>query len=133
MGDKTGIELGYATIALSIRQPWAWLIVNGWKPVENRTWWTGRRGKFSVHAGKKFDREGYEWVRETFPNIPIPEAFERGGIVGEATIAGCVTTMENEWFFGPYGFVLQDAAPVPFRPCRGALGFFRIKDEGSLL
>jgi len=23
--------------ALSIRQPWAWLIVHGWKDIENRT------------------------------------------------------------------------------------------------
>lgn len=30
---------------LSIRQPWAWLIVNGYKDIENRTWPTHFRGK----------------------------------------------------------------------------------------
>jgi len=25
-------------LALSVRQPWAWLIVNGWKNIENREW-----------------------------------------------------------------------------------------------
>jgi len=29
---------------LSIRQPWAWLIIHGGKDVENRTWWTDYPG-----------------------------------------------------------------------------------------
>ncbi|MEI3544750.1 MAG: ASCH domain-containing protein [Alphaproteobacteria bacterium] len=40
---------------LSIRQPWAWLIVNGYKDIENRTWPTHFRGKVLIHAGKKWD------------------------------------------------------------------------------
>ena len=39
--------------ALSIRQPWAWLIVNGYKDIENRTWSTDFRGRVYVHAGRK--------------------------------------------------------------------------------
>jgi hypothetical protein len=31
--------------ALSVRQPWAWLIVNGYKDVENRSWTTHYRGR----------------------------------------------------------------------------------------
>ncbi|WP_229215634.1 ASCH domain-containing protein [Duganella sp. CY15W] len=38
--------------ALSIRQPWAWLIVNGYKDIENRSWSTNVRGKVLVHASK---------------------------------------------------------------------------------
>mgnify|MGYP003365171071 CR=1 FL=1 len=30
----------------------------------------------------------------------------------------------SQWFCGPYGFVLRHARPLPFRPCRGKLGFF---------
>ena len=37
--------------ALSVHQPWAWLIVNGIKIVENRSWSTEFRGRFLVHAG----------------------------------------------------------------------------------
>ena len=37
-------------IALSIRNPWAWAIVSGLKPVENRSWVTHFRGRFAVHA-----------------------------------------------------------------------------------
>jgi hypothetical protein len=32
--------------------------------------------------------------------------------------------MESKWFFGRYGFVFRNARLVPFRPCRGQLGFF---------
>jgi hypothetical protein len=38
--------------ALSIRQPWAWLIVNGYKDIENRSWATKFRGPVLIHAAK---------------------------------------------------------------------------------
>jgi hypothetical protein len=114
--------------ALSIQQPWAWLIVHGYKPVENRTWDTAVRGQIAVHAGKKFDAEGYAWVRETFPEIPMPapEAFDRGGIVGAVTLVDVVQQMEDRFFFGPFGFKLAGAFPTQFAPFRGALGFFDV-------
>lgn len=116
-------------IALSIQQPWAWLIVNGHKDVENRTWSTHRRGEFLIHAGKRFDREGYEWVRSSFPEIPMPPrlAFETGGIVGRARLLDCVYDHPSRWFFGPFGFVVVDAEPLPFEACRGRLGFFEVE------
>ncbi|WP_206002040.1 ASCH domain-containing protein [Paraburkholderia aromaticivorans] len=39
--------------ALSIRQPWAWLIVKGHKDIENRTWSTRFRGRVLIHAGAR--------------------------------------------------------------------------------
>ncbi|WP_020673845.1 ASCH domain-containing protein [Amycolatopsis nigrescens] len=42
--------------ALSIRQPWAALILAGHKPVENRTWATGYRGRLIVHTGRQIDQ-----------------------------------------------------------------------------
>lgn len=112
-------------LALSIQQPWAWLIVNGYKPVENRTWPTKVRGWIGIHAGKKIDAEGYQLVRENFPQIELPTSFEVGGIVGRARITGCVEDHDSPWFFGPYGFTMEGAEPLPFRECRGRLGFFR--------
>ncbi len=35
---------------LSLRQPWAWLIVNGYKDIENRSWRTNHRGPLLIHA-----------------------------------------------------------------------------------
>jgi hypothetical protein len=41
--------------ALSIRPPWAQLILGGWKPCENRTWTTDYRGPVIIHAGQRYD------------------------------------------------------------------------------
>jgi hypothetical protein len=112
--------------ALSVQQPWAWLIVNGYKPVENRDWPTNVRGEIAIHAGKTFDTDGYLWVRATSPEIPLPrvEQFEKGGIVGRAVLADCVSHLDSLWFFGRYGFVFTNPRPMPLVPCRGMLGFF---------
>jgi hypothetical protein len=123
-------------IALSIRQPWAWLITRGDKPIENRKWKTGFRGVFLVHAGKSFDWDGYAWVSIHFPGIPMPPAkgFQFGGIVGHARLVDCLEAGSPEadrspWFSGPFGFLLADATPLPFTPWPGKLGFFRIPLE----
>ena len=123
--------------ALSIRQPWAWLIVHGWKDIENRDWYTPMRRGFLVHAAKGMTRGEYEAARDFVIydlcdrydlgadfRFPDEHELERGGIVGEATIVDCVEASDSPWFFGRYGFVLRDAKPLPFQPCRGALGFF---------
>ena len=114
--------------ALSIKQPWAWCIVTGRKPVENRNWPTRYRGQFLVHAGKSFDRAGFDWLKSEglIPSEMKPADFQRGGIVGGATIIDCVEEMCSSWFFGPYGFQLTDAHELPFIPVRGQLGFFSV-------
>ena len=116
---------GRTGLCLSIQQPWAWLIVTGHKPVENRTWPTRVRGWIGIHAGKKLDAEGLRWIRQNFPQIELPPVFDMGGIVGRARLIDCVADHESPWFFGPYGFVFDRAEPLPFRACRGKLGFFR--------
>lgn len=44
---------------LSIRQPWAWLIVNGHKDVENRTWDSYYRGPLLIHASSAKNGDEY--------------------------------------------------------------------------
>jgi len=118
------------TKALSIRQPWAWLIVNGLKDIENRSWPTNFRGRIYVHAGKGMTREEYEAAYDTAVDanigieLPPFEKLERGGIVGAVDIVDCVNNSESPWFFGPMGFVLKNPKVLPFMPCKGALGFF---------
>jgi hypothetical protein len=114
--------------ALSIQQPWSWLIVHGLKDIENREWSTARRGRILIHAGKRFDRDGSLYIHRAFPDILLPDiaALALGGIVGQCTLVDCVTASESRWFVGPFGFVLQDAVPLPFRPCPGRLGFFEV-------
>lgn len=117
--------------ALSIQQPWAWLIVSGFKDIENREWFTKVRGEILIHAGKKFDKAGYQYVKSQFPHIPLPEPekFQRGGLVGKCTISDCVAAHRSPWFFGSYGFVLENQAPIDFKPYKGQLGFFDVKEE----
>jgi len=113
--------------ALSIRQPWAWAILHG-KPVENRTWPTSYTGPIFIHAGKKFDRDGYYWLlghRDLLTSdLPAIEKFAMGGIVGKANIIDCVDYHPSPFFFGPWGFVLDGAEPIGLIPCPGRLGLF---------
>lgn len=120
--------------ALSIRQPYAWLIVNGIKDIENRTWSTPRRGLVAVHAGvKKMTRDDWAWLREVCEDYEVPAPAEAdiryGGIVGVMDIADVVTDDESEWFEGPYGFVIARFLALPFMPCTGRLGFFNVDLE----
>lgn len=112
---------------LSIRHPWAWLIVNGHKTIENRTWRTSIRGDILIHAGKALDPD-FDWLRSELAKvnilIPSKDRLDFGGIVGKATITDCVAKTDDPWFSGPYGFVLSNAEPVPFTPAKGRLGFF---------
>lgn len=113
--------------ALSILQPWAWLIANGHKDIENRVWSTRYRGPFLIHAGKRWGREqkdDLERVRAQFPHLALPDQFDLGGLVGLAHVTDCVQDSDSPWFFGPYGFVLANARPLLFTPCRGMLNFF---------
>lgn len=114
--------------ALSILQPWAWLIANGHKDIENRVWSTRFRGGFLIHAGKRWSEEQEDdtaRVREEFPHIRLPASFDLGGLVGMATLLDCVESSSSPWFTGRYGFVIGGAGPLPFTPCRGMLNFFR--------
>lgn len=119
--------------ALSIKQPWAWLIAHGYKDVENRTWQTNYRGEFLIHAGKAFDLEGYDWLKEQQMLDELPRAYmyQRGGIVGIAAVVDCVTSHDSIWFTGPYGFVIDEPRPLPFDECKGKLKFFNITKENK--
>ncbi len=133
--------------ALSIRQPWASLIVLGLKDIENRTWSSRYRGPVLVHASKGMTRTEHEdaiefaidAIRAAPPKsglfggaktIALGElgfafdALPRGGIIGSVEIVDCVAYSESPWYVGDYGFVLQNPKPLPFTPLKGALGFF---------
>lgn len=115
--------------ALSIRQPWAWLILNAGKDIENRNWSTAFRGRFLIHASKGMTRYEYENAPIHIVDLPDFDELQRGGIVGSVELVDCVSDSDSEWFFGEYGFLLRDPKPLPFIPYKGKLGFFDVPDE----
>ncbi len=131
--------------ALSIQQPWTWLIVNGHKDIENRKWTTSYRGFILIHAGKQVDSTFFANDGKTI-FLPYAERvcgesiaaimpsrfedYERGGIVGYATLKDVVTNSTSSWFLpGQYGFVLTQRHTVPFISLRGELGLFDVPQE----
>lgn len=120
--------------ALSIRQPWAWLIINGGKDIENRSWHTKLRGRFLVHAAQGMTRK--EWSNAVvFCNehrLPLPPHFsklQRGGIIGSVELVDSLDTSDSPWYMGEKAFLLVDPELVPFVPLKGRLNFFQVPDE----
>ena len=123
-------------MALSIRQPWAWAIINAGKDIENRDWSTRFRGPVCIHAAKGMTKREFDgfvdlaramsrngtWRESAW--VPFQNELQHGGIIGVADIVDCVDASESPWFFGRYGFVLRNVRPVDFYPVKGALGFF---------
>lgn len=46
-----------------------------------------------------------------------------------ANLVDCVTKSDSPWFFGPYGFVLEDVSPLPFVRMKGELGIFEVSEN----
>jgi hypothetical protein len=124
-------------IALSIRQPWAWVILHRGKDVENRTWPTKFRGRLLIHAAKIMRNEdwraGYMAFSRCAQSLGMegPQALDYGGIVGSVELVDCVTESASPWFAGPFGFVLRNPQPLPFRPFRGRLRLFEVPERES--
>jgi hypothetical protein len=121
------------SIALSVRQPWAWAIIHAGKDIENRSWQavdrgSMRRGRVAIHAAKGMTQEEYRSAAEFMASIgivcPPPADLKRGGVIGAVEIIDIVSTSPSPWFFGPRGLVLRNAQPCAFVPAVGQLGYF---------
>ena len=121
--------------SLSIWQPWAWLIVNGHKDLENRVWATKHRGLMLVHAGKRIDPNDAEirrWVR-TELGIVIPENLPTGGVVGGTHVTGMETTpVQSPWWMGPVAWKLERSFVLPFHEVPGRQKLFGIQMPSSI-
>jgi hypothetical protein len=118
--------------AITIRQPWAWLIVAGKKDIENRTWKTHYRGRLLIHAASRMADQPLSEVEEEY-GVKLPPLVEmrRGWIVGICDLVDCVTEHRSKWFEGPYGFVLRNARKRPFREMKGALNLWDYPPDGG--
>lgn len=88
--------------ALSIKQPWAQLIVDGVKDIENRTWKTNFRGRIYVHASKptKFNvslTDDQVLAAIYVMKDAIDGRMYFGAIIGEVDIIDCVQNHSSIW------------------------------------
>ncbi len=125
--------------ALSLKQPWAALVVHGLKTIEVRRWPTTRRGRILIHASRVPDTRAQAWQR--LPKHLEHEAQRHGGIVGAVDLVGCIVYRdlddflrdqprhlnEAEWFSsGLYGFTFTSAQVLQFQRCSGWMRFFPV-------
>lgn len=116
--------------ALSVQQPWAWLIIHGGKDIENRTWRTPYRGTLYIHAGKKIDTESYAGLVQSGIVLPPIADLKTGGIIGRVELATIANADENPWAMpNCEHWHLTKPEPVEFEKCNGSLGIFRIGDQ----
>lgn len=98
---------------LSVRQPWASLIVSGIKRVEIRSKQTPHRGLLVIHSSAFIDHD---------------DRLPRGAMIGVARLFD-VVQLEG----GRYGWLLEAAMPFsePIQ-ARGRLGIYRSELTGKL-
>src|SRR5258708_7375485 len=123
-------------LVLSIKQPWAQLIIEGRKDVEVRSWATPYRGPLWIHTGQKLDTYANERFNE--------HDLFRGGIIGCAELWGIRPFSAKSWEawrsrhlddspfdeeLGKYGWILRNPKrlerPIPVK---GTIGPFRLPD-----
>lgn len=123
----------FPTKAISVRQPWAWAIIEGGKDIENRDWKprnAGRRfrGRVFIHAAKGMTKDEYTFARDFMWDFhvvcPPPHMLLRGGLIGTVEVIDFVDSFDSPWWMGPGGLVLRDPKPSVYTSIRGNLGFF---------
>jgi hypothetical protein len=124
---------------LSLKQPYAELLVSGKKTIECRTWSTRFRGEFLIHASKTVDIEACVYYKMDI-NLVV-----KGSIIGKALIYNIKKYVSNEEFVLDknkhlslqnlrhnkiiYGFLIKDAVRFTKTiPYLGKLGFFEVNE-----
>ena len=70
---------------LTIRQPWASLIMAGLKEYEFRSWKTNYRGEILIHAGKTIGREAEKRLKKY-----LSDKLPTGKILGKVNLMDCI-------------------------------------------
>ncbi len=121
---------------ITLKQPWATLIIAGYKKYEFRSWKTNYRGKILIHTGKSIDKEGMDRVKHL--NLEYPTS----KILGEVEIIDCLELNseinkriigENPTIYGHkeertgYAWVLKNNKKIEdSRITKGKLGIWNI-------
>lgn len=128
-------------VALSIRQPWAELILQGKKTIETRKWYTKFRGEFYIHAPKTIDLEACKKFKID------PNSLVTGALVGKAACENVVKYLTDEHFMSDqekhqsdiyalkkskFGFLLCGIQRITPIPAKGKLNFFQINIDSII-
>lgn len=118
---------------ITLKQPWASLIANGYKKYEFRTWKTNYRGPILIHAGKGIEKDALARVKKY--NLDFPA----GRIIAKVNIIDCIKLddvlndklcSENRDVYGyhtheGYVWILSDPEIVEINEeINGKLGFW---------
>lgn len=119
---------------LTIKEPWASLIISGYKEYEFRSWKTNYRGKILIHSGLSLERDNALKFKDYYLN------YGRGEIIGEAILTDCIPVTKdfeddlykiNPLVYGKsehtrvYAWRLENIVMYEERiPCRGKLGLW---------
>jgi hypothetical protein len=117
--------------AITFHRPWAYAIAHLGKDIENRSWACPLPPSrlIAIHAGRKYDRQAADWIRQSLGlDCPIEEAHP-GGIVAIARFVGNVTASDSPWFVGPIGWQLADVVAIDPVPCSGQQGLWTVPDD----
>lgn len=94
-------------IAISVKQPWAYLICSGIKPIENRTWklpekYKGQR--ILIHASAKTDKEPYMLFNDAQIDAigndimdVVASYYNNSAIIGSVVFSDCVINHPSIW------------------------------------
>lgn len=119
--------------ALSIKNPWAWLLQTGKKTIETRTWRTDHRGKILICVSKQDDDEAMQWLHgiESIDFKTMKD--QRGMAIAIARLYDCRKMSERDESAAQCGYdeslfswCLSDIETIkPFK-VRGQLGLFDV-------
>lgn len=119
---------------LTIKEPWASLIISGYKEYEFRSWKTNYRGKILIHSGLSLERDNALKFKDYNLN------YGNGEIIVEAILTDCIPVTKefeddlykiNPLVYGKsehtrvYAWRLENIVMYEKRiPCRGKLGLW---------
>jgi hypothetical protein len=107
--------------AITLHRPWAYAVAHLGKSVENRTWPCSLSvgSLIAIHAGRKFDKDAVDWIKQNTDLECPPEEAQPTGIVALARFMGNVSALDSPWFVGPIAWKLTDVLPIDPIPCPG--------------
>lgn len=112
---------------ITVRQPWAYAIVNGLKDVESRDYRPFHEGPVLVVAANRPD------ANAEITGVPPIQTLPRGAAVGVVDIVGCETESESTWAgSAPFHWQLANARRIEPIPWRREAGLAQLED-GELI